>query len=231
MPEPTIAPASNSPDRAPCEERRASVRHRSARQTDLRSASPPGDSAWTARIRDVSTLGIGLVLPHDLEVGALLEINLAEATGGAAHDVLARVVHTEPDGPGVWQVGCAFVSELGDFQLGELRARQVRTAPGDPRRWMRFPCNVETACSTCLLTAGEKTPARILNVSPGGVGLLLPCEYEVGTLLNLDVTNGAGVPTKLRVRVVRLLPHDSGGWFLGCEFTDQLGEQELLACL
>src|SRR5207245_2637627 len=101
---------------------------------------------------------------------------------------------------------------------------------GDPRRWVRFPCNVETACSTCLVAPGETTPARVLNVSPGGVGLLLPCEFDVGTLLNLDVPR-AVAPARVRVRVARVVAHGRGNWFLGCEFVDELSAAELRACL
>lgn len=231
MLEPSLASTVDVVERDLSEERRASLRHRSARQTSLRTTSPPCDAVWSARIRDLSTLGVGLVFPHEIEVGALLEIHLSQTTGGAAHDVLARVVHVEPELSGAWLVGCAFVSELDDARLQRLDAQRIRTAAGDPRRWVRFPCNVETVCTTCQSASGEQSPARILNVSPGGVGLLTPCEFDVGMLLDLDMPTGVAEPEKLRVRVVRVVPHGYGNWFLGCEFVDRLTDAEVRACL
>jgi hypothetical protein len=147
---------------------------------------------------------------------------------GLTRQVLARAVHVQ-EWPGRgWLIGCAFAKELDEASLRLLRAERVEPSGGDARRWVRFPCNVETVCQTCETMPGEQRPARILNVSPGGVGLLLPCEFAAGTLLSLEMPapNG-GAPRPALVRVVRALPNGPAGWFLGCEFADRLSEQEL----
>src|SRR5262249_17851571 len=92
-------------------------------------------------------------------------------------------------------------------------------------RWVRFPCNVETVCYACDTAPGERRPARIVNVSAGGVGLLPPCDFSPGPLLHLELPSEAA--RLALIRVVRVMQHDAGHWFLGCEFADQLAAEEV----
>ena len=99
---------------------------------------------------------------------------------------------------------------------------------------MRFPCSVETVCYSQETAPGECVPARVLNISAGGVGLLLPCAFGAGVLLDLDLPAAAGPHAaasvrRLSVRVVRALPHTNASWFHGCEFSDRLDETEIEA--
>jgi hypothetical protein len=131
---------------------------------------------------------------------------------------------------GEWIVGCALVSEISDADLATFQAERVRPETPDCRAWVRFPCNVETICYSVDTVPGEQLPARILNISAGGVGLLLPCQFESRTLLNLLLPPKPGQPPrKVLVRVVQAKPYDQGDWFLGCEFADQFTDEELEA--
>jgi hypothetical protein len=145
---------------------------------------------------------------------------------------LARIVHVEPDPAGDWLAGCAFISELTDDELAQFKAQRLPPVGPDDRRWVRFPCNVETVCSTWETTPGEQVRARVLNVSPGGIGLLLPCQFERGTLLNFELPTVQGQPPKqMLVRVVRAMEHTRGDWFLGCELVQPLTAAELAELL
>lgn len=231
MPEEAVTLGGNAEARGPNEERRASVRMPSSRAGYCRPAGGGAEDSCRARVRDISTLGIGLVFPQRPELGRLLEIDLEGPGRKIVRTLLARVVHTEADADG-WVVGCAFTMEMPDADLKLFQAERVKPAPGDGRRWVRFPCNVETVCTTCLTTPGERIAARILNISAGGLGLLLPCQFEVGTLLHVEIPASRGrVPRKLLVRVVRAIAHSNGDWFLGCEFAQQLREDEVLDLL
>ena len=158
-----------------------------------------------------------------------MRLELKGATGGV-RSALARVVHAAADAGGV--VGCSFVRELDEAMLRLFRASRVGAAPGDGRRWVRFPCNVETACYTLDAVPGEQSPARIVNISAGGMGLLLPCEFPAGTLLRLDLDGiAARAAGEIMLRVIRSAERDDGDWTLGCEFVDQMGQQELEALL
>jgi hypothetical protein len=218
--------------RTPNEERRASVRYPASVQAFCRPLADMASPNYPAQVRDLSTLGIGLAVVRPLEPGALLEVGLSVPGGEVVKTVLARVVHCEAETGDSWLVGCAFVSELDDEALQLFQAQRVRPTAPDCRRWVRFPCSVETVCYTWETVPGEQRPARILNVSAGGIGLLLPCQFPVGTLLNFEVpvANGRTV-RRLLVRVVRALEHTRGDWFLGCEFAHQLSDEELKALL
>jgi hypothetical protein len=215
-------------DRSANEERRAAVRRPTTLWVSCRDAGAEGAGRWRARLQDVSPLGVGLLLPRALKPSTLLRVELENSARGLSRQVLARVVHVLQNAGGNWLVGCAFAKELDDVSLRLLRAERVRAAGGDARRWVRFPCNVETVCQTCETAPGERRPARILNVSSGGVGLLLPCEFGEGTLLTFELPPADDQPPRQAlVRVIRALEHGSAGWFLGCEFADQLSEREL----
>jgi hypothetical protein len=216
-------------DQPPGEERRVSVRFPTRLQTAVQPVGPVVLGPWPARVRDISAHGIGLVLPHPLEPGTLLTAELGSPGGDRVRTVLARVVHVTARDRGEWIVGCALVSELSDADLATFQAERVRPAVPDCRAWVRFPCNVETICYSVDTVPGEQLPARILNISAGGLGLLLPCQFESRTLLNLQLPPKPGLaPRKVLVRVVQAKPY-AGDWFLGCEFADQLTEGEIEA--
>ena len=209
-------------------ERRASVRHRAADDLTCPVATYEAADAWSAVVRDVSTLGIGLTMDRRVTAGALLQVGLRRANGVHVRDVLARVVHADEEAAGVWQVGCAFVVELARDELALFHADAVRSAGPDSRRWVRYPCDVETVCTTCEMLPGERHRARVLNVSAGGVGLLLACQFPTGTLLHFALPPVLNQPARSRyVRVARVQPHERGSWFLGCEFVDELAADDL----
>lgn len=228
MSEQLFSTDADSAERSANEERRSATRVLTTLWVACREATEESGGRWRARVQDVSPLGIGLLLPRPLKPSTLLRIELENQARGLVRQVLARVVHIQHTTGCPWLIGCAFAKELDDASLCLLRAERVRPAGGDARRWVRFPCNVETVCYTCEAAPGERRPARIVNISPGGVGLLLPCEFAAGTILSLELPSADGeAPRKVLVRVLRALENSTAGWFLGCEFADRLSEQEL----
>jgi hypothetical protein len=222
-----FAPA-DSDDRMPNDERRAVVRYRAALAVPFQAVGKP--PLKEARVRDLSIFGIGLRTDESVELSALLEIELRSPRQSTVRTVFARVVHVEPITAGGWLVGCAFVEELSENDMRLFQAERQFAHEQDSRRWVRFPCNLETVCYTSETAPGERRAARIINVSPGGVGVLLRCEFYVGTLLYLELPHEMGHrEDKLLVRVVRLIEHSPGTWFLGCEFAHQLQLEEIKA--
>jgi hypothetical protein len=99
-------------------ERRAYVRL----ESDLTAACrrPAGRSlepGWTAKVRDLSPGGIGLLLRHRFRPGTVLTLDLRDGTGRLLRTVSARVVHVTPllvEGIPTWLLGCAFDQPLSD---------------------------------------------------------------------------------------------------------------------
>jgi hypothetical protein len=224
-------PAEEETVPVPTEERRASTRLPSAQHATWRPAADKGAPACEARIREVSHYGIGLVLARPAEPGTLLALEL-EPPGQPVRSVLARVVHITLLDNGERVAGCAFVVELTDEELRVFQAQRLRPAIPDSRAWVRFPCNVETVCYSMDAAPGEQLPARLLNISSGGVGLVLPCQFESRTLLRLELPQKpCQPPRRVVVRVVQARPYAKGDWFLGCEFADALTDDEVAGLL
>jgi hypothetical protein len=67
-----------------------------------------------------------------------------------------------------------------------------------------------------------------MEVSPGGLRLLAPFQFEGGTIVNVKLPGGAEMlPRHVLVRVLRNQSFGSDKWIMACEFTDQLSEEDL----
>jgi hypothetical protein len=101
-------------------------------------------------------------------------------------------------------------------------------SPAERRAWVRFPCDLETACQPLAGTHGLQWPGKICNLSRGGVALALARRFEVGTVLAIDVQGKAAESvTSVLARVVHVKLQSDGGWLLGCAFTKPLSEDDL----
>src|SRR5438093_1111045 len=142
------------PERPANEERRASPRYGTTLSVRCFSMDGKG-GLWQGQVRDLSTLGVGLVLARPVETSAVLEIELRARQGSVMRSVLGRVAHVQPL-RAEWLVGGGFVSELSGEELRFFQAEAVRPKGEDSRRWVRFPCNVETVCYTNETVPGER---------------------------------------------------------------------------
>ena len=105
-------------------ERRVRVRY----PTDRESMCQPGEGRldqvwWLARITDISTTGIALVLQQlrqKFPAGTLLTVELQNWAGDVSRTLQTRVVHMTPYPEGGWIMGCAFVTPLSEEELKAL---------------------------------------------------------------------------------------------------------------
>ena len=99
------------------------------------------------------------------------------------------------------------------------------------RAFVRYGTELEvTGCSAgSLKRAGW--PARVVNLSLGGVGLLLRHRFEIGSPLAIELQNRAGTGRRtVLARVAHATAvRDQGQpcWLTGCAFTTPLAEAEL----
>src|SRR5262245_51855451 len=108
------------------------------------------------------------------------------------------------------------------------RGSSPRSAGLERRAWVRYSCDLEASCIPADEDPEILWPSRVVNISCGGLGLLLSRRFEPGTLLQVEVqTPKQGFSRPLLVQVLHLTGHDHGGWLLGCVFTQPLSEDEL----
>lgn len=103
-----------------------------------------------------------------------------------------------------------------------------RQSTRDRRAWVRFTCDLQVACVPADEDPEILWPARVVNVSQGGVGLLLSRRFEPETLLQVEVQiPEKGFSRPMIVQVKHVTGHDYGGWLMGCSFTQPLDEDEV----
>lgn len=91
-------------------------RHPCEVQTTCQPPSSWSKDPWPAVIRGISTGGVSLRLARRFERGSGLAIELPTEDGGTT-TVLARISQVEA-GEGGWLLGCTFISELSDDEVG-----------------------------------------------------------------------------------------------------------------
>jgi hypothetical protein len=122
-----VVEPNTSPGEAPAPggiERRRSERH----PCDLQPVcSEWGSGELTARLRDISTDGVGLVTPVRIRPGKVLVLKLQKPSGGLSRPILVRVIHSSPQPDGAWWSGGVFVRRLSTTELASLlQADQAR---------------------------------------------------------------------------------------------------------
>ena len=85
-----------------------------------RSVAAVKDDPWPARVRDLSTGSIGLLLTRRFEPGTLLVIELEKKAKSLSHTLVGRVVHATAHNSGSWMVGCTLANRIADEDLQDL---------------------------------------------------------------------------------------------------------------
>jgi hypothetical protein len=112
------------------------------------------------------------------------------------------------------------------------QAEKATATQAERRAWVRYPCELDSACQPLAGSRESQWPGKIRNLSRGGVAVTLSRRFEVGTLLAIDVQGQAeAVLGTVLARVVRIAPQDDGSWLLGCTLTKPLNEDDLKTLL
>jgi len=115
-------------------------------------------------------------------------------------------------------------------------SRTVADAVFAERRMrVRYTATLEATCRRTGDTDGQAWSGRVVNISTGGIGLLLPRPFPAETLLEVELQGHSGSALRiLRVRVIHATAFKDEGassWLLGCAFAKEVAEAELLAIL
>lgn len=100
------------------------------------------------------------------------------------------------------------------------------------RAWVRYPCDLDSACQPLAGSRGLQWPGKVRNVSVGGIAVGLARRFEAGTVLAIDVQGREeGVLRTVLARVIHVMLQNDGSWLLGCSFTSPLSDDDLQALL
>jgi hypothetical protein len=73
---------------------------------------------------------------------------------------------------------------------------------------------------------------KISDVSVSGVRLVLNRPFMANSLIVIEPFQTKNVPPRVfEARVVYAGKHETGGWIMGCEFTEQLTQEEMQSLL
>jgi PilZ domain len=84
-----------------------------------RSVAAVKDDPWPARVRDLSSGSIGLILTRRFEPGTLLVIELEKKTANLSTTLVGRVVHATAE-KNAWAIGCTLANKIADDDLQAL---------------------------------------------------------------------------------------------------------------
>jgi hypothetical protein len=71
---------------------------------------------WWARVRDISSHGIGFTVKRPFDVGSTIVLEVqTSATGNTILE--ARVVHATPEAGNQWRIGCELLVPLSDADV------------------------------------------------------------------------------------------------------------------
>jgi c-di-GMP-binding flagellar brake protein YcgR len=208
------------------EERRIWVRHPCDLQTQY--APHVDEPPLAARILDVSRGGAKVAVSRAHEPGSLISLELPGPDGKTACAALACVVHARQIAAEEWLLGCNFSRDLEEEHLRAFGVANPAACVSDKRSWPRFTGNVTASVQVTNSTDLTRWPAKVLNLSAGGVALNVDRDIHNGTLLTADLhgANGHAVETIL-ICVVHIMTQDDGTRRLGCNFIRDLEENEL----
>lgn len=116
------------------------------------------------------------------------------------------------------------------YRTQRARAEMLSEQMPRPNRraWVRHMCDYATSCQPHTGCVDQSWPARIRDISRGGVRLVMHHRFDKETILNIQMEGDDSQGTRvalLEVVHVEELPDGSFGY--GCRFTKSLNDQEV----
>ena len=111
--------------------------------------------------------------------------------------------------------------------ISQRVATPAKKRTGAERRaGARYPCRFETICQVSTPDKELRTPARIVDISVGGIGLILKERFEEGTPLVVRLQTTA-ITRPLPLKVVHVVEIAKGFYLLGGAFTTPISANDL----
>jgi hypothetical protein len=114
-------------------------------------------------------------------------------------------------------------TKSGVWALPPVAPQPVAVPPGpaiERRAFVRHFCDIGAVI--------DAWPARIQDISRGGVKVVVSRRFEVGTVLKLEVPiAGEENLHMILAQVVRVAQEPTGSWGLGCAFVQEISQEEV----
>jgi hypothetical protein len=244
---PAASPVAESILNADHSECHAHERHGSGLACSCQPASSFGKEnlKWSGTIDNVSTSGIGLLLGRRFEKGTGLAIELPGSADNGSYVVLAKVVNVSRQSNSFWMLGCKFVSELSDDEVGRLLPRaQSSIEPPSALNETALPPALTELARPAAAPQSTKQPKifpiyLVVQTAAGKkVGCMIPsfevlsCSWPLapGKVGALKGVTKQGNPWKLRVKV-RQCDSEGDTWKLECRLANSTSDADLLGAL
>jgi PilZ domain len=115
------------------DERRGADRFAPVRPLPCQLTAVVREGEWPARVRDLSTSGVGLLVPLPFTPGAILGIDLANRVGRFVRFLLVQVLHCRREAEGAYFLGGEFVGQLSAAELSCVVACDAPAVSGAAR--------------------------------------------------------------------------------------------------
>jgi len=119
------------------------------------------------------------------------------------------------------------------MQTGRHRDQyQIAEAPAIERRaWVRHASTLTTSCQDSGVLRDAGWPGKVLDISLGGIGLILRHRFPPGAPLTVELKSPSGKLLRtISVRVMHSRPVIVEGdpcWLIGCALSRNLAHEEL----
>lgn len=122
-----------------------------------------------------------------------------------------------------------FFSSLGRL-VGTVEPDACQATETERRVWVRYPCRTQIQLQAAGDADSETFSARLLDISRGGIGLVVDRELEPGRFLSVELpmAEGEGV-SRVLAYVLHVNANGPGEWAVGCNFSDELADDDLQA--
>lgn len=230
MPSPSALPSTTADSSAVADERRAFPRYPVDWEVACKALAAGQRDSWQARAINISAGGLGVLLERRFERGTTLTVQLPHGPAETPRTLLARVMHATRQPDGTWLHGLSLLRPLNEDQLRAWGVGPVRPQRPDTRAWVRLACVLEARCEEAGDNRSAPWRGQVLDLSPSGLGLAASRAVETGSHLTITLQGTAGAAARrLFVRVAHVKQQDAKTWLLGCEFAQQLSEDDLTA--
>ncbi len=225
-------------------ERRTAPRYRCTTLLPCRVAAVAIGPVGAAEVQNLSTGGLGLLLPCAVDIGAMLTIKLDGPAAEKMGPLEARVIHGQPADDGRWLAGCIltrspgpeFEEFLAAIENGDSSATVLPRMPENtrsrPRSSVRLSCNLVALCHWDENGAKGSCSVRVRNISHGGLSLVFSSEPALVQFFTLDLLNPhRSASCSVKARVLYKVEQPGGGYIVGASFPDKLDPRTLRALL